>query len=194
VFGAVAGAGGAVGLLLGGVLTDSLGWRWCLYVNLLFSAVACAGAVLVPRQARERGAKVDVPGAVSVVAALFALVHGFAHAGNAGWSSTGTWGSIVAGLVLLAVFVVVQKHAEHQLLPLRLPLDRDRGASYIAVFLCFGGLFGVNLLLTYYVQQVLGYSPTRTGLAFLPQALTISSTLASWCPRAWPCAPSAWRC
>ncbi|GKQ39191.1 MFS transporter [Streptomyces sp. A012304] len=182
IYGAVAGAGGGVGLLLGGVLTEYLNWRWCLYVNLIFAAVALVGAmVLLPRHRRDTGVKIDIPGTVTVTAGLFALVYGFAHAETDGWSSTGTWGFLVAGAALIAVFAWLQTRVAHPLLPLRILRDRDRGAASLAMFISAAGMFGFNLFLTYYLQQTLHYSPVETGLAFLPTvaAVMISSTLAT---------------
>ncbi|HWU06177.1 MAG TPA: MFS transporter [Streptomyces sp.] len=182
IFGAVAGAGGGVGLLLGGVLTDGLSWRWCLYVNLAFAAVAFVGAmVLLPRHRREQGVKIDVPGTITVTAGLFALVYGFANAETDGWGATGTWGFLAAGVVLIAVFAWLQTKVAHPLLPLRVLLDRNRGAASIGIFISAAGMFGVNLFLTYYLQQTLHYSPLKTGLAFLPMVgvLMVVSTVAT---------------
>ncbi|MEV8539587.1 MFS transporter [Streptomyces sp. NPDC051572] len=170
VFGAVAGAGGGVGLLLGGVLTEHLDWRWTMYVNLGFAAVAVTGAALllgkqVPAVSRP---KLDIPGTVAVSAGLFAIVFGFANAETASWGDARTWGGLIAGALLLAVFVAIQNRATHPLLPMRVLTDRDRAASYIGVGVVGAGMFGVFLFLTYYMQQSLGYSPIQTGLAFLP--------------------------
>lgn len=182
IFGAVAGAGGGVGLLLGGLLTEHLDWRWCLYVNLIFAAVALAGAlVLLPRHHRDKNVKIDVPGTVTVTAGLFALVYGFANAEHDGWSSTGTWGFLAAGAVLIVVFVWLQTRVAHPLLPLRVLLDRDRGAASIGMFISAAGMFGVSLFLTYYLQQTLGYSPIQTGLGFLPMvgAVMVAATVST---------------
>ncbi|MER5941770.1 MFS transporter [Streptomyces sp. NPDC001928] len=182
VYGAIAGAGGAIGLLLGGVLTEHLDWRWTLYVNLVFAAVAFAGgAVLLRRTTRDRGVSIDIPGAVLVGAGLFCLVYGFSNAESHDWSSVATWGYLAAGAVLLAAFTWWQTRAAHPLLPLRILLDRNRGASFVSVLISGAGMFGVFLFLTYYLQQSLGYSPIRTGLAFLPMvaSLMLTSTLAS---------------
>ncbi|MFD5747839.1 MFS transporter [Streptomyces sp. NPDC127033] len=182
VFGAVAGAGGGVGLLLGGVLTEHLDWRWCLYVNLVFAAVALAGAVvLLPRHRREKGVKIDLPSTVTVTGGLFALVYGFANAEHDGWNSVGTWGFLATGVLLITVFVRLQTRVAHPLLPLRVLLDRNRGAASIGMFISAAGMFGVNLFLTYYLQQTLGYSPVRTGLAFLPLigAVMVASTVST---------------
>ncbi|MFF3501553.1 DHA2 family efflux MFS transporter permease subunit [Streptomyces sp. NPDC003247] len=182
IYGAVAGAGGGVGLLLGGLLTEHLDWRWCLYVNLLFAAVSLIGAlVLLPRHRRDKAVKIDVPGTVVVTAGLFALVYGFAHAETDGWGSVGTWGFLAAGGVLIAVFARLQTRVAHPLLPLRILLDRDRGASSVAIFISAAGMFGVTLFLTYYLQQTLHYSPVKTGLAFLPMiaAVMVMSALST---------------
>lgn len=182
VYGAIAGAGGAIGLLLGGILTEHLDWRWTLYVNLFFAAVAfVGGAFLLRRTARDRSAKIDIPGAVLVGGGLFSLVYGFSNAESNDWSSPQTWGWLVAGAVLLTAFTVWQTKSSHPLLPLRILLDRNRGASFIAMLISGAGMFGVFLFLTYYLQQSLGYTPVETGLAFLPMtgAIVISSTLSS---------------
>ncbi|MFF3505363.1 MFS transporter [Streptomyces sp. NPDC003247] len=182
IYGAVAGAGGGVGLLLGGLLTEHLDWRWCLYVNLVFAGVALAGAlVFLPVQARDRSVKIDVPGTVAVTTGLFALVYGCANAETEGWNAAGTWGFLAAGTVLMTVFVWLQTRVRNPLLPLRILRDRDRGAAFLAMFITAAGMFGVNLFLTYYLQQSLGYSPVRTGLSVLPMigATMVSATLAT---------------
>ena len=177
VYGAVAGMGGGVGLLLGGALTEHLNWRWCLYVNLFFAAIAFAGAVpVLPRQARDRAVRIDVPGAAAITAGLFCVVYGFANAETHGWSAVSTWGFLVAGALLIAVFVALQTRVAHPLLPLRVLADRDRAGSFLAVLIAGAGIFGVNLFLIYYLQQVLHYSPMATGLAVLPMVASIMAT------------------
>ena len=169
VFGAIAVAGGAVGLLLGGALTEYLSWRWTLYVNLIFAAVAFAGgALLLVRQPSPTRPRLDVPGVLLASGAVFCLVYGFSNAGTHGWGTPSTSGFLAAGVVLLAVFAAWQTRAPHPLLPPRVILDRDRGGAYVATFVAGAGLFGTFFFLTYYLQQTLGYSPLVTGLAFLP--------------------------
>ncbi|WP_369393929.1 MFS transporter [Streptomyces sp. CG1] len=169
VYGAIAGAGGAVGLLLGGVLTDALDWRWTLYVNVAIAVVAFAGGwILLGNHRDAANAKLDVPGTVLVAAGLFTLVYGFSNAETHDWGSLLTWGFLVAGGALLAAFAWWQTRAAHPLLPLRILLDRNRAASYLAVLITGAGMFGVFLFLTYYLQLNLGFSPTKTGVAFLP--------------------------
>ncbi|QFR01672.1 MFS transporter [Streptomyces phaeolivaceus] len=182
VYGAIAGAGGAIGLLLGGLLTEHLDWRWTLYVNLVFAAAAfIGGAVLLQRTTRDKSTTLDIPGAVLVGGGLFSLVYGFSNAEHNDWSSPEVWGWLVAGAALLAAFTWWQTRSSHPLLPLRVLLDRNRGASFISVLISGAGMFGVFLFLTYYLQQSLGYTPVETGLAFLPMvaALMATSTLAT---------------
>ncbi|GGV14503.1 MFS transporter [Streptomyces filipinensis] len=169
VYGAIAGAGGAVGLLLGGVLTDALDWRWTLYVNVAIAVVAFAGGwILLGNHRDAANAKLDVPGTVLVAAGLFSLVYGFSNAETHDWGSPLTWGFLIAGGALLTAFAWWQTRAAHPLLPLRILLDRDRAASFLAVLITGAGMFGVFLFLTYYLQLNLGFSPTKTGVAFLP--------------------------
>jgi EmrB/QacA subfamily drug resistance transporter len=177
IYGAIAGGGGAIGMLLGGVLTEYASWRWCLLVNLLFAAVAIAGgAVLLVHQKVTHRVKLDVPGAITVALSMFGLVYGFSNAPTHGWSSPMTWGFLAAGVVLLGVFTWLQTVVEHPLLPLRVILDRDRGGSYLAMFITGAGMFGVFLFLTYYLQETLSFSPVSTGLAFLPMIVVLATT------------------
>lgn len=174
VYGAIAGAGGAVGLLLGGVLTEYLNWRWCLYVNVGIAAVAFAGAVrLLVDQPRDPDVRLDGPGTTLVVGGLVAFVYGLSEAETRGWGDPLTLALLIGGVVLLVGFVVVEQRVGHPLLPLRVVLDRYRGGSYLAILFTAVALFGVFLFLTYYLQLTLGYSPVKTGLAFLPMAAAI---------------------
>jgi EmrB/QacA subfamily drug resistance transporter len=182
VYGSVAAGGGGVGLILGGVLTQYLSWRWTLYVNLLFAAIAIAGALAYMRSIRPAiRPRMDWPGAVLACAGLFLIVFGFSHAETAGWTAGLTIGSLVLGVLLLTAFVVAERRGSHPLLPLRVILDRARGGSYVAVFLSGIAIFGVFLFLTYYLQEVKGYSPVTSGLAFLPMigCILLSSNVSS---------------
>jgi EmrB/QacA subfamily drug resistance transporter len=179
IYGAIAGAGGAVGLLLGGVLTEYLSWRWCLYVNVVIAVPAVFAALaLLTNQVPAERPRFDIPGAVAVSLGLFLIVYGFSQAEPRGWTDVETLGSLIAGVILLAVFVVIERRAAHPLLPLRIVLDRNRGGSYLSVLISGAGLFGVFLFLTYYLQKTLLYSPVTTGLAFLPMVamIIVSST------------------
>ncbi|MFD5268929.1 MFS transporter [Streptomyces sp. NPDC058335] len=182
IFGAVAGSGAAVGLLLGGVLTEYMNWRWTLYVNLFIAAFAIVGGfLLLQRTARDRGSKLDIPGTVLVTSGLFGIVYGFSNAESHDWSSPLSWGFLTVGALLLTVFTWWQTRASHPLLPMRVLLDRNRGASFTAMLISSAGMFGVFLFLTYYLQLSLGFSAVRTGLAFLPMvgALMVSATLST---------------
>jgi EmrB/QacA subfamily drug resistance transporter len=169
VYGAIVGAGGAIGLVLGGILTEYLSWRWCLYVNLFFAGLAVIGAVtLLRRQASPGRSRLDLPGVALVSASMFCLVYGFSNAATHSWHTPSTWGFLAAGVVLLAAFAFWQFRAASPLLPPRVVLDRNRGGAYLAVLIAGAGIFGIFLFLTYYLQQTLGYSPVVSGVAFLP--------------------------
>ncbi len=169
IYGAIAGAGGAVGLLLGGALTQYLSWRWTLYVNLIFAGVAfTGGALLLKRQRSPVKPRLDIPGALLASGGMFCLVYGFSNAARHTWSTPSTYGFLAAGGVLLVVFALWQGRAAHPLLPPRVVLDRNRGGAYLSMLIAAAGLFGTFLFLTYYLQQTLGYSPLVTGVAFLP--------------------------
>jgi EmrB/QacA subfamily drug resistance transporter len=171
VYGAIAAAGGAVGLLLGGALTQYLSWRWTLYVNLIFAGVAFIGGVLLlQRQRSQVKPRLDIPGVLLESGALFCLVYGFSDAATHNWSTPSTWGFLAAGVALLVAFAFWQTRAPTPLLPPRIVLDRNRGGAYASMLLASAGMFGVFLFLTYYLQQTLGYSPLVTGVAFLPVA------------------------
>jgi EmrB/QacA subfamily drug resistance transporter len=177
VFGAVAGSGAAVGLLLGGILTQYLSWRWCLYVNLVFAAVAVVGALMLLDNHRTEGdAHLDVPGTVLATGGLFCLVYGLSHAQTTSWTDGLTLAMFAAAIVLLVSFVFVELRVRHPLLPLSVVLDRNRGGSYIVVALAAIAIFAVFLFLTYYLQRNLGYSPVTSGLAFLPMVACIMFT------------------
>ncbi|MEV6336123.1 MFS transporter [Nocardia vinacea] len=172
VYGAVSGAGSAIGLLLGGVLTETLTWRWTLFVNLAFALVAAVGAVvMLPRTRRDRTARLDLPGIALVSTGLFSLVYGCTNAQTNGWADVSAWGLLVASAVLLAGFVWWQTKTDHPVLPLRIVTDRTRAASLAAIFISGAGMFGIFLYFTYYLQLNLGYTPIRTGLAFMPMVV-----------------------
>jgi EmrB/QacA subfamily drug resistance transporter len=182
VFGSVAAGGGAVGLILGGFLTQYFSWRWTLYVNLVFAVIAVAGALAWIRASRpDVRPRMDWPGAVLACAGLFLIVFGFSHAESAGWAATLTIVSLAGGVVLLAGFVAAERRSSHPLLPLRVILDRTRGGAYVSVFITGIAIFATFLFLTYYLQEVKAESPLATGLLFLPMVgcILISSNLSS---------------
>ncbi|BDT98166.1 MFS transporter [Nocardia sputorum] len=181
IFGAVAGTGGAIGLLLGGALTEWASWRWVMFVNLAFAAVALVGAVLLlAKHAATERPKLDIPGTVVVTAGLFGIVYGFSHAESDGWTNGVTLAFLLGGAALIAVFAWLETRVAHPLLPMRIVLDRMRGTSYLTVFVMGIGMFAIFLFLTYYMQLTLRYSPIMTGVAFLPMvaAMVVSSTTA----------------
>jgi len=174
IFGAIAGGGASLGLLLGGVLTQALSWRWCLYVNLV---IALPTAIVALRMLVNQGdpdrPRIDLPGVAVGSAGLFAVVYGFSNAETHSWSATLTIISLVASVLLLTAFVAIERRTSHPLLPLHVVWDRARGGAYATIGLAGSGVFGVFLFLTYYMQQNLGFSPLGTGVAFLPMTATI---------------------
>ncbi|MEU3414694.1 MULTISPECIES: MFS transporter [unclassified Streptomyces] len=174
IYGAIAGAGAAIGLLLGGILTSYANWRWCLYVNIPIAAVAVIGAlVLLHDRPGHREARLDIPGVILGCGGLVAVVYGFSEAEPRGWSDGLVVGLLIAGVVLLAAFVFWQSKAKHPLLPLRILADRNRAGCFLTMGLATIGMFGLFLFMTYYFQGILGYSPVRSGLAFLPMSVMI---------------------
>src|SRR5215218_8158290 len=177
VFGAIAGAGGAFGLLLGGTLTQLLDWRWCLYVSIVFAVPAAIAAVRllhhVPVPERPR---LDIPGTLTASSGLFSLVFGLAHAETDGWGDAVTVAFLAAAVVLLAGFVALQRRVANPLLPLRVVTDRNRGGSYLAISVAGAGIFGMFLFLTFYLQNTKGLTALETGLAFLPMNFSIIAT------------------
>ncbi len=171
VYGAIAAAGGAVGLLLGGALTEYLSWRWTLYINLIFAGLAFAGAAaLLKRQPSPVRPSLDIPGVLAVSGALFCLVYGFSNAATHNWHAPSTYGFLAVGVALLIVFAFWQGRAANPLLPPRVALDRNRGGAYLSMLIAAMGMFATFLFLTYYMQDTLRYSPVVTGFAFLPIA------------------------
>jgi EmrB/QacA subfamily drug resistance transporter len=170
IYGAIAGGGGAIGLILGGVLTEFLDWRWTFFVNIPFAVLAALGAVLVIREpvGTRNHSSLDIPGVVLSTLGLVALVYGFTRAEAHGWSDGGTIAMFVATVLLLSAFAVVEARVKAPLLPLRVVTDRNRGGVYLSLGLAVIAMFGLFLFLTYYLQVVKGYSPVRTGIAFLP--------------------------
>jgi EmrB/QacA subfamily drug resistance transporter len=192
-YGAVSGAGGAIGVLAGGILTEYASWRWCLLVNVPIALLAAMAASRTVSESRARGTtRYDIPGAVLSTAGLVSLVYGFTKADTDGWVSVPALTLISAAVVLLVTFVVVESRSSHPLLPLRVVTERNRAGAYLATLLTGAGLFAMFVFLSYYLQQVLHYSALKAGLAFLPFAAGIivaaglSSTLV---PRVGPRLP-----
>lgn len=174
VFGGVASAGGGLGVVLGGVLTQSLSWRWCLYVNVLFAIpVAVAGLRLLGAEVPAERRPLDLPGAAAATAGLFALVYGLATSEANGWGHPVTVGALAAAVVLVGTFVRTERRAAHPLLPMRVVADRTRAGAFVAVLVAGSAIFAAALFLTFYLQQNRGLTPVETGLRTLPLPATI---------------------
>ncbi|MEV7008951.1 MFS transporter [Streptosporangium sp. NPDC051022] len=175
IFGAVSSSGSAIGLLLGGALTEYLDWHWCLLVNVVVGAVVLAAAsALVPAQSPESTRpRLDIPGMITSMLGVFALVYGCSAAERDGWTSPVPLGALAAGVLLLGLFVWTETRVAQPLLPMRVVLDRNRGAAYLMVAIAGIGMFGVFLFLAYHLQQVLAFTPLMTGVAFLPMVLSL---------------------
>jgi EmrB/QacA subfamily drug resistance transporter len=176
VYAAVSGAGAALGLLLGGILTEYFTWRWVLFVNVPIGIALVIGAFLYLHESERHQGRFDLLGAVLSVTGMLGVVYGFIHAASDGWKNGITVGTLVAAVVLLGLFFVWEVRAPDPMLPLRVVLDRNRGGAY-AVMLVFGaGMFGMFYFVTFFVQQVIGFSPLQAGLAFLPVSFVIGAT------------------
>ncbi len=182
VYGGIAGGGAAIGLILGGALTQYASWRWTLLINV---PIAIAAAVFATRLVTESRSPVrhgyDIPGAITVTGGLLALVYGFTKAGSDGWSSSTTLIFIAVAVVLLGSFVVIEQKAAHPLLPMRIILERSRGGAFLSSLLVGVAMLGTFLSLTYYFQGSLHYSAMKSGFAFVPFSVGIitGATLAS---------------
>ncbi|HXQ44041.1 MAG TPA: MFS transporter [Acidimicrobiales bacterium] len=169
VYGAIAGGGAAIGLVLGGTLTQLASWRWTLLINVPIAALAAVAATRVVRESRgESRGGYDLPGAVTVTGGLFLLVYGFTMAGTHGWAAPITVALLAGAVAMLGIFAAIELRSTHPLLPLRVVLDRNRGGSYLASLLVGSAMLGTFLFLTYYFQGTLHYSALKTGFAFLP--------------------------
>jgi EmrB/QacA subfamily drug resistance transporter len=179
LYGAIAGSGAALGLLLGGALTQLFSWRWCLYVNILIALVAAIGGWrVIGRSGAPARQSVDLPGVLLGASGLVALVYACTQVVSQGWRSPTVMGLALASVGLLAAFVIREATARTPLLPVAILADRNRGGAYLAAALAIAAMFGAFLFLTYYLQVVLRYSPLRAGLAFLP--MTLASQAGSW--------------
>jgi EmrB/QacA subfamily drug resistance transporter len=168
IFSATSSAGASVGLILGGVLTDWASWRWVLFINVPVGvAVLLLTPVFLEETERHRG-RLDIAGAVTSVTGMVALVYAFIRAADAGWSDRVTLLAFAAGVLLLVAFVVVESRAEQPVVPLRLFADRARAGSYFDMLLLAAAMFGMFFFLVQFLQNSLGFSPLKAGLAFLP--------------------------
>ncbi len=183
VFGAVAGVGAAIGLLLGGLLTQYASWRWTLFVNIFIAAITVVLAVPIVRESKAHGnTKYDIPGTLLSSIGIVALVYGFTEvAKNNSWSTTSVLVSFGIAAVLLIAFVIFESRIENPLLPLRVVWHRNRGGSFLTSIILGAGMLGMFLFMTYYFQQIQHYSPLRSGVSYLPfsGALIVTAGVAS---------------
>jgi EmrB/QacA subfamily drug resistance transporter len=169
VYGAISGGGAAIGLILGGTLTEYFSWRWCLGVNAPIAIVAALLAIKYVHESKAGGDhSYDLPGVFTASAGLFALVYGFNEAASKGWSSAITLSFLGVAAILLIAFVLIESKVANPLMPMRVITERNRGGSYLGSLVVGAGLFSMFLFLGLYLQTVLGYTPLRSGFAFLP--------------------------
>ncbi|CAN5601251.1 MFS transporter [soil metagenome] len=176
IFGAVAAGGSALGLILGGILTEYLDWRFTFYVNVPIAIIGILGARAFVRADMKSSnpVKFDFGGAILGTAGLVSLVYGFTQAEEKGWGSTSAISFLAAAAVLLVSFVLFERRSDHPLLPMRIVQNRNRSGAYIAVLIQYGALFAAFFFMTYFLQNVLGYSPVKSGLAFLPMPFMVT--------------------
>ena len=176
-YGAVAGGGGSVGLVLGGLLTDLISWRWGLWINVPVGVLLVWLAPRVLAETERRPGRFDLPGAATSTGGMTALVYGFVHAADAGWGDPVTVASFTAAALLLAAFVAIERRAVQPVTPLRLFASRPRAGAYLARMLLVGGMFSMFFFLSQYLQGVHGFNPLEAGLAFLPMTVVMFSTV-----------------
>jgi EmrB/QacA subfamily drug resistance transporter len=190
VYAAVSGAGAALGLLLGGILTNYLSWRWVLFVNVPIGLVLIAGAFLYLHESERLRGRFDFVGAALSVAGLVATVYGFIHVAHTGWRNTQTFAVFVAAIVLLSTFVYYEaKIAKQPMMPMRIFENRNRSGAYVIMFVVGAAMFGMFYFVTFFVQGVREYGPLKTGFSFLPVAFVIgivSQIMAQLMPRFGP--------
>ncbi len=174
VYGAISGGGAAIGLILGGALTEFASWRWCLWVNVPIAIIAVLLAFPFVHESKAGGKhSYDLPGTLTATLGLLSLVYGFTKAAQDGWATTSTLYFFGIAIILLVAFFLIQKNVKNPLLPLRIITERNRGGSYLGSMMVGAGLFSMFLFLGLYLQVILGYSPLRTGFAFLPFSIGI---------------------
>ncbi len=173
VYAAMSGAGSAFGLLMGGILTDIASWRWVLFVNVPIGALVLAVAPFVLSESESRSGKMDIPGALSVSGGMTLLVYGLSHAASTSWTSKGTLIPLILSVAFLALFLFIETKSEHALMPLRIFANRNRSGSYAMMLTIGAAMFGMFFFLTQFIQDIMGYSPIKAGVAFLPVTVTI---------------------
>jgi EmrB/QacA subfamily drug resistance transporter len=181
VYSAMAGAGGAIGLLLGGLITNYRSWRWVLFVNVPIGLLLAFSAPRVLAATHGRQGRLDLPGALSATGGMTLLVYGLNHAASNGWGDNVTMAALAGAAVLLAVFIVIETRSKQPLMPLRIFANRNRSGAYVLSLAIGVALFGIFFFLTQFTQNILGYSPLKAGLAFLPltAGIVITATVVS---------------
>ncbi|MEY9848603.1 MFS transporter [Streptacidiphilus sp. MAP5-3] len=173
VYSAVAGAGGAIGLLLGGILTSWLSWRWVLFVNVPIGLALALLAPLYINDSERHPGRFDLPGALSATIGMVSLVYGFIRAAQSGWTDTWTLTAFAVAVVLLTAFLAIESHTEQPITPLRMFRNRNRWGSYVIMLCLAAAMFGIFFFMTQFIQDILGFSPIRAGLGFLPMSVAI---------------------
>lgn len=170
VYAAVSGGGAAIGLLLGGLLTEYLNWRWVLFVNVPIGIALMVGGFLYIHSSHRLAGRFDLVGSLLSVAGMVALVYGFINAANHSWSSPGTVATLIAGVVLLVGFVLYESRSAIAVMPMRIFANRSRAGAYLVMLIIGAAMFGMFYFATFYIQGVLGYSALKSGVAYLPFA------------------------
>jgi EmrB/QacA subfamily drug resistance transporter len=186
---AVASGGFAIGLIVGGLLTEWASWRWVLFINVPFGMAAVALAPRYVREPQRHPARLDLPGAITASAGVAALVYALIHAAMVGWSDPLTVKVLAAGIVLLALFLAIEVRTAQPLMPLRLFADRNRTAGYLNFLLGPAAMMSMFFFMTQFLQDVRGFSALRTGFAFLPMAVSmflLTRTMPALLPRIGP--------
>jgi EmrB/QacA subfamily drug resistance transporter len=173
LFAAMAASGGALGLLIGGALTDYASWRWALFINAPIGAVVLFLAPRVLNESQGSGTKLDLPGAVTVTAGMSTLVYGLTKASSDGWGSTTTVVTLAIAAALLVAFVLIEQVSTHPLMPFRIFADRNRTGAYLIMLFLAGAMFTTFYFMAQFLQNVHGWSPFHTGVGFLPIPVTI---------------------
>ena len=176
VYAAMSGAGGSLGLLLGGILTDVASWRWVLFVNVPIGLTVAIAAPRVLGTTPTRRGRLDLPGALSVTLGMASLVFGLSRAATAGWGDEYTVAALAVAMALLVTFLVIETRSPHALMPLRIFSDRNRAGSYVIMLCLAAAMFATFFFITQFVQNILGYSPLKAGFAFLPMTIGIGGS------------------
>ncbi|MDP1719756.1 MAG: MFS transporter [Candidatus Nanopelagicaceae bacterium] len=190
VYGAISGGGAAIGLILGGTLTEYASWRWCLGINVPIAIVTALLALITVKESKAGGDhSFDIPGVVTATAGLFSLVYGFSRAASHGWGNRITIEFLITALIFLTLFITIERRVANPLLPMRIILERNRSGSYLGALVTYAGLFSMFLFLGLYFQAVLGYTPLHAGFAFLPFSIgliTFAGLAAKLLPKTGP--------